>query len=400
MKHVWILNHYAPKPDSQGGMRHFSLARHLRAHGWKATIIAADTEIDDGRSRDQLAIEGVSFVWVAARAYHGNGIGRVLNILDYTRAVLKQDMLADIEAPDVVIGSSVHPLAAWAGHRLARRYGVPFVFEVRDLWPQTLIDMGRISTFHPVAIVLRWLEKSLYRSAARIIVLLPGADRYIRPLGIPQERIVWIPNGVDLDKFPANPPRPPSERFTLMYFGAHGEANKLDNVLSAMSLISGEHGRDDIVLRLIGDGSEKAALMSLAAAKKLDNVSFEDPVPKSRVPALAGEADALVFNLADVAVFRYGVSSNKLFDYMASQRPVIFCCSASNNPIADAGAGLTVPPEDPQALAAAILEMASLTPARRAEIGEAGRRYLETNHNMQKLAGRLASTLDKCLDER
>src|SRR5690606_21810114 len=125
-----------------------------------------------------------------------------LNMLDYTRAALSAATLRGLERPDAVIGSSVHPLAAWAGRRLAQRFGVPFLFEVRDLWPQTLIDMGRLSPRHPAALALRRLERSLYRSAARIIVLPPAAHAYITPLGIPKERIVWIPNGVDLEGFP------------------------------------------------------------------------------------------------------------------------------------------------------------------------------------------------------
>lgn len=398
MKHVWMLNHYAPKPDSQGGMRHLSLARHLRRHGWSTTIIAADTHIGGDQPDERLTHDGVSFVWLPARPYVGNGTGRILNMLDYTRAVLRRGALSGLEAPDVIIGSSVHPLAAWAGRRLARRHRVPFVFEVRDLWPQTLIDMGRISHGHPAAVALRWLEKSLYRSAARIIVLLPRAGDYIEPLGIEPEKIVWIPNGVALDRFPANPPKVPSENFTLMYFGAHGEANGLDNLLEAMRLLSEVHGRHDIVLRLIGDGPLKPSLQASARSMGLANVRFEDPVPKARIPAIAAEADAFVICVRNLPkLYRYGISMNKLYDYLAAGRPTIISVSAANNPVAEADAGITVPPEDPQALAAAIVEMASLPKVRLEEMGQAGRRHVDENFDMGRLAARLASVLDDCL---
>src|SRR5690606_5364217 len=111
------------------------------------------------------------------------------------------------------------------------RHGVPFLFEVRDLWPQTLIDMGRLTRRHPVAIALSLLEGSLCRSADRIITLLPGAADYFELLGVPKEKIVWIPNGVDLDAFPVYPAPQQDGRFTLMYFGSHGPANALDNVV-------------------------------------------------------------------------------------------------------------------------------------------------------------------------
>jgi glycosyltransferase involved in cell wall biosynthesis len=403
MKHVWILNHYALEPGGAGGTRHFSLAKHLPANGWKATILAASTEhgtgrqrLADGEAKKIERIGDVSFLWLRTGGYSGNGVDRIRNMLDYTRAVLARENLVSLDSPDAIIGSSVHPLAAWAGRKLAKRYGVPFIFEVRDLWPQTLIDMGRISSMHPATIALRWLEKSLYRSADRIIVLLPKASDYIEPLGIPSDKIIWIPNGVDLDNFPRAPAAKASHSFTLMYFGAHGGANGLDNLLAAMRIVQDDPAGGNIVLRLIGHGPLKPSLMAMANDLMLENVRFEDSVSKSAIPALAAEADAFVFNLIDAPVFKYGISSNKLFDFMAAQRPVLFCCASSNNPIAEAGAGFTVPPENPEALAAAILEMASLAPERRAEMGQRARDHLEANYDMSLLAKRLASALDEC----
>ncbi|MCK9549663.1 glycosyltransferase family 4 protein [Aquamicrobium sp.] len=404
MKHVWILNHYAQEPGGAGGTRHFSLGRYLPESGWKATIIAASTEhptgrqrLDDGESFRLDVHDGVPFLWLRTPPYFGNGTDRIRNMLAYTRAVLKSENLSRLDPPDVIIGSSVHPLAAWAGRRLARRYGVPFVFEVRDLWPQTLIDMGRLTYRHPLAVALRWLETSLYRSAQRTIVLLPKAGEYIEPLGIPQEKIVWIPNGADLDLFVAQEVLTSSDTFTLMYFGAHGGANGLETVLQAMQIVGGDPANERIVLRLIGDGPLKPSLIAKARELGLKNVRFEEPVPKNRIPEIAAEADAFVFNLIDAPVFRYGISSNKLFDFMAAQRPVLFCSASANNPIAETGAGMTIPPANPAALAAAIVEMASLPAARRREMGEAGRRYLESNHSMALLARRLATTLDECI---
>lgn len=405
MKHVWILNHYAQEPGGAGGTRHFSLARHLPAHGWRATIVAASTDHVTGTQRlserETTRLEtfdGVPFMWLRSSGYTGNGGSRIRNMLDYTRAVLKPENLDKIERPDAIIGSSVHPLAAWAGRRLARRYRVPFIFEVRDLWPQTLIDMGRIGANHPAAIALRWLERSLYVSASRIVVLLPQAHSYIEPLGIARDKIIWIPNGVDLDQFPDSAEKPPSDVFTLMYFGAHGEANGLDNVLKAMRNVSDIHGRDDIVLRLIGDGPLKPSLQNMARSMGLDRVRFEDPVPKSKIPALAREADGFVICVRNIPnLYRFGISMNKIFDYMAAERPTLIAVAGSNNPVAEAGAGITVPPEDPKALASAMVEMAALSPKSRREMGVAGRRHLDAHYSMEHLAKRLAGTLDDCV---
>ena len=403
MKTVWILNHYAKDPSDAGGTRHFHLAEHLQTHGWQAIVIAAS--VDHATGQQRLAaheaqrletLQGVPFLWINTPGYSGNGGARVRNMLAYTWAVLRRRTTATLPRPDVVIGSSVHPFAAVAGALLARRYKVPFIFEVRDLWPQTLVDMGRLRDGALITRTLRLLERWLYRRAARTVVLLPLAWQYIVPLGIAKERVVWIPNGVDLSLFPRSElaEAPGDETFTLMYFGAHGGANGLDNVLKAMARVAQLPGGQNIRLRLIGNGPLKPALIEQAKALALTNVQFEPPVPKSQIPALAAQADAFVFNLIDAPVFRYGISSNKLFDFMAGERPIIFSCDAANNPVADAQAGLTVPPGQPQELADAIMQIANTPLTERQRMGQAGRAYVEQNHGFDQLAQRLAQTLN------
>jgi glycosyltransferase involved in cell wall biosynthesis len=300
----------------------------------------------------------------------------------------------------VIVGSSVHPFAAWAGAILAKRLRVPFVFEVRDLWPQTLVDLGRLREQSLVTKVLRKLEKWLYDRADRIVVLLPQADEYIVPLGVPKHKIVWIPNGVELEGYPE--PRQPliHDDFTLMYFGAHGQANGLDCVLKAMAVLQKRPDMSHVRLRMIGDGPLKPSLLKLAEDLQLANVEFADPVPKREIPAVAADADAFVFNLVDAPVFNYGISSNKLFDFFAAARPIIFCCKSSNNPVADAHAGITVPPGDPTTLSQAIATLASMPAGERTEMGRAGRAYVEQNHGFDSLAARFAGMLNELVSER
>lgn len=409
MKQVWILNHYAQEPGGAGGTRHFHLAEHLLAHGWHTTIIAASVDHATGRQRLESheaqrheTIRGVPFLWVKTPAYAGNGGSRVRNMLAYTWGTLSRRSLAVLPRPDVVIGSSVHPFAAVAGALLARRYRVPFIFEVRDLWPQTLVDMGRLRDGAVLTRVLRRLELWLYRRAARTVAVLPLAWQYIVPLGIARERVVWIPNGVDLSLFPpATPPREPEDAiFTLMYFGAHGQANGLNTLLQAMALLRRSPQGARIRLRMIGDGPQKPELMAQAAEDGLDNVSFEPQVAKRQIPYLAAQADIFVITVLDLpGLYRFGISMNKLFDYLAAGRPIVMASGAANNPVAEARAGLTVPPGDPQALAEAILQMAATPLAERQRMGAAGRQYVEQHHGFGQLAGRLAEVLDTVRSE-
>ena len=138
----------------------------------------------------------------------------------------------------------------------------------------------------------------------------------------------------------------------------------------------------------------------MAEELQLRNVEFADPVPKREIPGVAAEADAFVFNLIDAPVFKYGISSNKLFDFLAGARPIIFCCKSSNNPVADAHAGITVPPGDPTALSQAIATLAAMPAGERTEMGRAGRAYVEQNHGFDSLAARFAGMLNELVSER
>ncbi|OAK61366.1 glycosyltransferase WbuB [Variovorax paradoxus] len=405
MKQVWIINHYAQEPDGAGGTRHFHLAKYLEACGWQATVIAASVELNSGRQRldtDEAhrleRVGGVPFLWVRTPTYRGNGGGRMRNMLAFMRRVILARTTRQLPRPDVVVGSSVHPFAAVAGAMLARRFNVPFVFEVRDLWPQTLVDMGRLRESSPVTWAMRKLELWLYRRAVRTVVLLPHAWKYIAPLGIPRERIVWIPNGVDLSLFPPSQPpvREPSEPFTLMYLGAHGQANGLHTVLLAMKLLQERATVPAIRLRMVGDGALKPVLIAQARQLGLRNVSFEPAVPKREVPALAAQADAFVIAVLDLPnLYRYGISMNKLFDYLAAARPIVMASDASNNPVADAQAGPTVRADQPLQLADAIVQVATASQDERARMGRNGRRYVAHHHDFPQLSQRLAAVLDE-----
>ncbi|MCT7378213.1 glycosyltransferase family 4 protein [Chelativorans salis] len=404
MKHVWIVNHYAEEPGGAGGTRHFSLAKYLRAHGWKATIIGASTEHLSGRQRldakERARLEhhcGIPFLWLKTPPYSGNGLDRIRNMLTFTWRLLLPANVSSLEPPDLIIGSSVHPFAAWAALQLARRHRVPFVFEVRDLWPQALIDMGRLTEKSVTTFLMRALEKHLYRSAETIVVAWPNAGSYIQGLGIEADKVVWVSNGIDLAEWSSDIPLRDSSYFTLMYFGAHGGANSLDNVIRAMRLVEMDSRGENIRLRLIGHGPQKPALRELARELGLARISFEDPVPNSAIPGLAAEADAFVFSLIDAPMFKYGISPRKLYDFMAARRPVVFCCGAANNPVDECGGGVTVPPGNPELLAEAILKLAELSPSARATMGAAARQHVEVHYSYQMLAQKLSMTLDQHL---
>lgn len=407
-KNVWILNHYAKTPDMAGGTRHFDLSQELIKKGYKVTIFASGFDHNSKKyikinSKEYFKIEnynGICFVWLNTIPYYGNDWRRILNMISYGVRVLS--VCRGIEKPNVIIGSSVHPFAVLAAWWLARRYKARFVFEVRDLWPQTAVEMGSIkSTGIPAKILYAW-EKFMYKKAEKIIVLLPYAKNYIEKLGIDSKKIVWIPNGVDLNQFDKSVHIDPSseaakvfekykDKFKVVYTGAHGPANGLDTVIDAAYFLFKK--LENIHFFLIGDGIEKKKLIQKAKEKAIDNITFLDPVPKSQVPAILQCSDLLIFCLRDLGIYKYGISLNKMYDYFASGEPVIMAGNTVNDVVREARAGITVEPENPEALAEGIVKILEMAPEEREKLGANGRVYVEKYHSIRVLGDILEKIL-------
>ena len=237
------------------------------------------------------------------------------------------------------------------------------------------------------------IERYLYRNANKIVPNMPGAVEHIAHMGIDRGKVEWISNGVDPSFLTAPVPPSQNEHFTLMYAGKLGTANCLDTVLDAAAIIQKKENAPPIKIRLIGGGPEKLRLKQRVEHENLHSVTVEDSVPKTEIYGVLLQADGFLMNLKDSAVFQYGVSPNKLYDYMASCRPVIYSMKAATNPVKDAQAGLTVEPDNPEALANAMLELASTPATERWEMGLRGRHYIEENHDFAKLAVRLEQVL-------
>jgi lipopolysaccharide/colanic/teichoic acid biosynthesis glycosyltransferase len=393
---VWIVNQYAQPPTHPGGTRHHALGRHLIARGHNVTIVASPLSYltldrSDASPESPDTVDGVRYVWVEAPSYADNGLGRLRSMMVFAVKVGMGRRAKALGRPDVVVGSSPHPFAAAAARRVAHRFGVPFILEIRDLWPDSLVDIGRISRRHPFILLLSRLERSLYRSSARVVSLLPSAASVIEARGARTGSVSWIPNGVDLSEVPEPQPRQEHDSFTLTYAGALGRANALDFVIDAAQKLA-ERG-EEVRFRLIGSGTEKGRLEGRVKSLGLHNVLFEPPIPKENIYGALADSDAFLMPLMRGDVFRYGVSPNKLFDYFAAARPVIFAVNASNDPVSAAGAGLRIPSEDASALIGAIRLFRGMTADERWAMGMRGRRYVEESHNLSNLAGRFSQLL-------
>ncbi len=398
---IWMLNHYAT-PERHGlSSRHAVLARHLQGRGHRVTVFAsaiahranrpaATIPLPDGVLYKEELIESVRWRFVRTRPY-SNTWQRLRNMHSFRTNVCRAT--AGLKRPDVIIGSCVHPYAVDAARRLAKRYRCKFVYEIRDIWPESLLDLGAITRWNPVYWDLRRIEKLAFRSADGVIVLFPGMQAYTDRHGVSRDRLCYLPNGIDPALYRSVQSPPKSNPFVVSFLGTHGPANGLDTVVQVAARLQSE-SRGDILIRLVGDGTRKDACMKMAQKLRLDNIEFREPVPKNELGPLAQASHAFLFcPTPRAAVERYGISPNKLFDYLVNARPIIFSCRSFNNPVEEARAGISVPPGDPDALARAIVELRDMPLEQRERMGINGRRYALEHHDLAKLAGRLEDFL-------
>ena len=397
---IWILNHYADSPDGQA-TRSYDLSKQLVERGHRVTILAAgfshykfqEVHLRPGESWREEDCNGVRFVWLKTFPYRKNDWRRVLNMASYAWRAFRHCLRVP-EAPDAIIGVSVHPLAALAGWAASRVRRGRFFIELTDLWPEVLIDFGMISRRNPIAWVLRALEKFLYRRAERIIMIWPRTGEYVQRLGISPEKVVWIPHLADVSRYESLKPYDGrvGERFTLMYLGSFASSTAMEVILKSARILQ-DRGRRDIRFVLVGGGTDKSRMCALATQWGLENVEFPGLVPKKDIVNVMGDADAFVLSLKDAPLLKYGISLNKVCDYLASGRPTILAGNPGYDPIQQAGAGLSVPAEDPKALADAIELLIALPAEQRVQMGVNGREYLGRVHGLRVLADRLEKTL-------
>lgn len=403
MPRLWLINQFANTPDLPGHTRQVEVAAGLVQAGWQVNVFASDFNLTQRRYRRLRGLRlwaheqpsGIRWTWLWASPYQGNDWRRQLNMISFCAHLLLHLLPLGLwgrlrgTAPDVVVASSPQLPAAWTCLWIARVLRVPFVVEIRDLWPQVLIDQGGKRETSPLVRLLAVMERQVYATAHTVVVLAQGAQAYVQQRGA--QRTAWLPNGPDLEQFSAQPLPPDDGVFVVVYAGAHGEANGLEHVIEAARLLQQSHpGRFSV--QFVGDGPEKQALMQQASG--LASVVFEPPIPKQQMPARLAAADAVLLSLKDVPLFRYGVSPNKLYDAYALGRPVITTVpGAIQAEVEQHKLGVTAPPGDPQALALAMADLAAMPHMEREAMGQRARQLAERVYGRQRVNARYDALL-------
>ncbi len=394
--HILLIHQAFVSLGEAGGTRHAEFAEYLVSKGHRVTIIASSISYLTGRQRPEDVSsqeKGLTILRAATyRSLHRSFLHRLLNF--FTFMISSFFVGLRVSKVDLVWGTSPPLFQAFSACLLAFLKRKPFMFEVRDLWPDFAIAAG-VLTSRPLIEASKWLEKFLYRRADQLLLNSPGFEDHVRSHG--GRNIAIIPNGADPSMFHPDD-RGESFRathnlqgkFVLLYAGAHGLSNDLETVLQAARLLK---NKPEIAIVLLGDGKDKAALIQEALKFDLFNIHFLPALPKSGMAVALAGSDACLAILKDYDLYKT-VYPNKVFDYMAAGRPVITAIDGVIREVIEAAqAGVFSPPGDAEQLAQTIEKMAEQTKASR-KMGLSGRSYLEEHFSRPKLAAELLELIE------
>jgi glycosyltransferase involved in cell wall biosynthesis len=443
---ILLLNHYAGTPALGMEYRPYYLAREWVRAGHRVQIVAADHSHVRARqpATGEEHMDGIHYRWLPTPPYQGNGVRRLRNVMRYlvqVRALAPQ--LAAQFQPDAVIASSTYPMDNWVAQDIAARTRAAgracrTVYEVHDLWPLSLIELSGMSPWHPFALICQAAERSGYRHSDAVVSMLPKVQAHMSARGLDPAKLHIVPNGISPEDWegPSAPLREDvaaaiqraragapgsgaasagapgsgaasspgvagSSRRTspapvlIGYAGSMGLPNALDDLLDAARLLADEPGQPPLRLVLVGDGHERARLQQRIQHEHLaDRVTWLPPIPKAQVRAFLAAIDIAYIGWQRVPIYRFGIAPNKLMDYMMAGKPVLHAVEAGNDPVGEARCGLTVAPQDAQAIATGLRRLAATPAKEREAMGQRGRQFVLRHHSYPVLAQRFLRVLE------
>lgn len=370
---IWLINHYAVPPQYYPLARQTYFAKYLMELGHTVTIFAASTVhnseknlITDGAKWKEETVNGVHYVYIRCRDYQGNGLKRIYNICEFAWKL--PGVCKRFAKPDAIVATSMPPTSCAMGIRLARKYGCRGIAEIADLWPESIVAYDIAGPKHPAVIALRYLEKWIYQKADAVVFTAEGAYDYILERKwekkIPRDKVFYINNGVDLEAFTYNREHYRIEDadlendriFKVIYTGSIRKVNNLGLLLNAAKEVT-----DPRIRFLIwGDGDELPALKERVEKEEIRNVVFKGRVEKKYIPYIVSRADMNLAHNTPSPLFRFGISFNKMFDYLAAGKPILSDFPCAYNPSVQWGAGTEVSDPTPKNIAAEIMRYAEM----------------------------------------
>lgn len=393
---IIIINHYAGSPEMGMEFRPYYFAKEWQKKGHKVLIVAATYS----HLRKKQGVKGfhkiddINYYFVKTNEYQGNGIMRVMSMFSFIFKLLftQFHILKDFK-PDLVISSSTYPLDNYVSHKLSKHCAAKHIFEIHDLWPLSPMELGNMSKNHPFIVIMQKAENFAYKNCHKCVSILPNVHNHVKEHGLDLQKLTIIPNGINIKEW-ENPEIIPEKHKTLInslktkydflvgYTGGHAISNSLNTLLD----LAKKCKNDSIAFVLVGNGQEKTKLIERQQLENIENLYFLDAIPKNAIPNLLSEFDALYIGWNKSSLYKYGVSPNKIFDYMMSAKPILQVIEYGDNIIENANCGFNVQPDDIEEIKNTLLKIKKLSSAERNILGNNGRNYVLQNHTYAKLA--------------
>ena len=404
-KTIWFINDYAGSKYHGMEFRNYYFAKEFVNQGFQVYIISASymhlfKKLPDvKRSYAFEEIDGINYLWLKVPNYgESTDKKRILKWFVFS-AKLFNLPLKQMKKPDFVIASPMAPFLAIPAYRLAKKFDAKFIYEIKDIWPLSIIELGNISANNPLIKMMSWCEKFAVKKANMIVSSLQNYGEHLqKDLSINKD-FLWVNNGVNLEEMQNREALPknimsliPKDKFTIGYTGTIGIANTIDTLCQVAKEMK---GNTDILFVVVGDGKEKTNLLNRYRA--LDNILFVDPIPKAQVQSMLALFDVCYIGWRKEKIYKYGISANKIFDYMYSAKPVLHAYSGKKDIIALANCGVSVEAQNVDSISNGITYMYQLTQEERDKLGQNGKKYVLEHFTYEKLARRYAKSLEEIL---
>jgi glycosyltransferase involved in cell wall biosynthesis len=404
-KTIWFFNDYAGSKYHGMEFRNYYVARELVKLGHKVYIVTASymhlfKKLPNMTGEYTFEdIDGINYIWIDVPHYESStDKKRVWKWFVFVKKLYALPV-DKMQKPDYIIASPMAPFLIKPAHHLAKKFNAKLIYEVKDIWPLSLIELGGYSPKHPFIMLMQWFADYAYKKSDLTITVLANAYEYMKQHGLKKEKFKYIPNGISLEDMEENVELNheikqllPKDSFIVTYAGTIGIANALDSfVMSAKYLIK----YNDIKIVLVGDGKEKSKLQQMCSDHNLHNVVFIDPIPKNEVQSLLQESDLCYIGLQKKHIFEYGVSPNKLFDYLYAGKPVLYGINDKKSIVERSNAGVVVSSDSPKEIAEGILKIYNLADSEKIKMGKNGKEYVLAHHTYEYIAKEFIRTLEE-----
>ena len=391
---ILYINHYAGGPEYGMAFRPHYLAKEWKKMGHNVTIVGASYSHLRKKqpSCAEEYVDGIRYLWIATPEYHGNGLGRVKNMALFVWGLYtNKDKIILKFVPDIVITSSTYPLDNLPAYRIAKECNAKFVFEAHDLWPLSPMVLGKMSKYHPFIMVMQYAENFAYRHADKVVSILPCAESHMLAHGLKEGKFIHIPNGIDISEWKQSSSIPGmhkncfeklKKKFIIGYAGGITHNDALIYLINAAR----ELQKYNVAVVIVGKGEAKLDLENYTKNNNIDNVFFLPAVDKSAVPNILSYMNALYIGWQKNPLYRFGISPNKIYDYMMAGKPILHSVEAANDLVQEAHCGVSVKSEDINDIVNGIKQLMNMSENARIKLGQNGKKYVVDNFDYRILA--------------